>query len=79
MHSPTCHCTPCAEKGAAMRAFSAGDYVTYCRWLKKRDALRAAGARGELRVGIHHPEDTVTNDYAPAEFVRTCVEGPGCD
>lgn len=71
-HDPNCTgCHDCCdpEMRAALSAFTAGDYVTYCRWLTGQDAknrLRSAGARGELRTNVHFQEDIMT-DYTPID------------
>ena len=66
-------CTGCPrcdpEIRAAMSAFSAGDYETYCQWLTRQDEnrMRAAGAHGGLRASLHLREDHMTDHYAPPD------------
>ena len=61
-------CSGCAkcnrEMRIALRAFSAGDYATYCRWLHEQDRKSGLRTAGELRTNIHL-EDTMDNDYTP--------------
>ena len=54
VHGECSGCPTCsAEMAQALRAFSAGDYETYCRWLtKQQDAELRRMRHAELRTNI---------------------------
>jgi hypothetical protein len=52
---------PFDARSAALSAFTTGDYATYSKWLTTQDQMRTAAQRGDLRTGIHFPEDTMAN------------------
>jgi hypothetical protein len=67
----THQCTGCPKCDDEMRRVmslnlgDASDRERYCEWLGKKDRLRAAGARGQLRTNVHHPEVTIMDCIDP--------------
>jgi hypothetical protein len=78
-HSAACTCVTCHADGrAAVLAFSQGDYDSYERHLARYRMVRglrtaAAGSPGELRTGIHYPEDTM-DDYTPPNSYQLALQ-----